>query len=277
MIDLHTHTDESDGTLSPDQLVAEAARTGLEALAITDHDTFAGFDRARAPAAAQHLELLCGIELSTKFRGQSVHLLAYFLRESPSAGFCDWVASLQDGRRRRNQELVEKLCSAGMPITMDEVARRGRKLVARPHFAAVMMEKGYAQSIDEAFDKFLDEDGSCFVPRDEPAFHDAVSRIRAGGGIPVLPHPNRIRADAPQLEQFVEEMTCAGLAGIEVYHSDHTPAQRELYASLARQFHLKISGGSDFHGAAKPRVALGTGIETNLNIPYEILNQLRAS
>lgn len=275
MIDLHTHTDESDGTFAPDQLVAEASRIGLEALAVTDHDTFTGFEGARPFAEKSGLELLCGIELSTKFRGQSVHLLAYFLRASPTPGFGDWVISLQEGRRQRNVELIEKLCSAGMPITMEDVARRGRKLVARPHFAAAMIEKGYAQSIDEAFDKYLDEAGSCYVPRDEPLFHDAVSRVRDGGGIAVLPHPNRIKASNRQLDDFLDEMACAGLGGIEVYHSDHTPAQRDLYAALARKYKLKVSGGSDFHGAAKPKVALGSGIANNLAIPYEILKQLR--
>jgi len=272
MIDLHTHTTESDGTLSPEQLVAEGRRIGLQALAITDHDTFGGYDAVSANAG---LELICGIELATRFRGRSVHLLGYFLHDAPSHEFREWVVSLQQGRTERNRELVERLCAAGMPVTLEEIARRGRTLIARPHFAAVMVEKGYVKSADEAFDKYLDESGACFVPREEAPFENAVARIRAGGGIAVLPHPNRIRGSAAELENMIAEMRAMGLDGIEVYHSDHSADQVRLYLSIAARLQLRISGGSDFHGAAKPRVALGTGINENLNIAYEILEKLR--
>lgn len=276
MIDLHTHTNESDGSFSPEQLVGEATRIGLEALAITDHDTFTGYDQARPHAARAGLELLCGIELATKYRGSSVHLLAYFLTNPPAAAFREWIVSMQTARRERNQELAAKLCAAGVPVTLDELGVRGRKLIARPHFAALMVRKGYVKSTEEAFDKYLDESAACYVPREEPSFEEAVSHIRAGGGLPVLPHPNRIRASPTKLEEFIAEMRSMGLEGIEVYHSDHSPEQTQFYAALARKYDLKISGGSDFHGTAKPRVALGTGIGENLNVPYRVLEDLRA-
>src|SRR5580700_11233205 len=135
MIDLHTHTDQSDGTLSPRELVEEAARVGLEALAITDHDTFAGYDQAEEHAARASIDLICGVELSTKYRGRSVHLLAYFLKQAPSREFRGWVAALEGSRHQRNLELVEKLCASGVDITIEDVSRHAGKIVGRPHFA----------------------------------------------------------------------------------------------------------------------------------------------
>ncbi len=275
MIDLHSHTTESDGSLTPQALIGEAARAKLEALAITDHDTFAGYDTAIPHAARAGLQLVCGIELATKYRGRSVHLLAYFLNHAPSPEFRDWIVSLQVERRKRNGELIEKLSAAGMPLTLEELAARGRKLIARPHFAALMVAKGYVRSTEEAFDKYLDEAGCCYVALEPSEFAEAVAHIQDGGGLAVLPHPNRIRASAAELETFVEEMRGMGLAGIEVYHSDHSRGQTAQYLAIARKFGLKISGGSDFHGAPKPRVALGTGIGGNLNVPYRVLEELR--
>jgi predicted metal-dependent phosphoesterase TrpH len=275
MIDLHTHTDESDGTFTPEQLVNEAARIGLEALAITDHDTFTGYDLAVPHAARRGLELVCGIELSTRYHDRSVHLLAYFLKNQPDDEFRQWVVSLQSGRQRRNEALVEKLCSQRMPVTFAELAVHGRKLIARPHFAAVMTERGYVSSREEAFEKYLDESGSCFVSREEPSFAEVVSRIRACGGLPVLPHPVRLKTTRNNLETVVSEMCESGLAGIEAYHSDHSEDEMDFYASIARRFKIAVTGGSDFHGGAKPRVSLGTGIGGRLKVHYRILDELR--
>jgi 3',5'-nucleoside bisphosphate phosphatase len=275
MIDLHTHTDQSDGTLSPRELVEEAARVGREALAITDHDTFAGYDQALEHAARASIELICGVELSTKYRGRSVHLLAYFLKQAPTQEFRDWVAALETSRHRRNLELVAKLRASGVAITIQEVSRHAGKIVGRPHFAAAMVEKGYAASVQQAFDEYLDESAACFVARDELGFEEAVAQILASGGLPVLPHPGRVTAVARVLEEEVTKMRDVGLGGIEIYHSDHSPADCAFYAALAGRLGLAATGGSDFHGAAKPQIALGSGIEGNLNIPSSILADLR--
>ena len=275
MIDLHTHTDESDGSLSPAQLVQAAVEAGLEALGITDHDTFAGYDRALQFARDAGLDLVCGIELSTKYRGRSVHLLGYFPGPGPSDEFRRWIGVLQSSRHRRNQELVDKLRSHGFQITLEEVRRRGRGLPGRPHFAAILVEKGYVSSMQQAFDEYLDESGACYVSRDEPAFEDAAGRIVEGGGLPSLPHPIRVSRDFAVLEGWVRDMRGLGLRGIEVYHSDHAPAEVDFYTSLASRLSLAISGGSDFHGTVKPRVKLGTGIDGNLNIPRAVLDDLR--
>src|SRR5580704_4571316 len=143
MIDLHSHTTESDGTYSPAQLVDEAGRTGVRTLGITDHDTFSGFDQALTPARRAGLELVCGIELSTKLHGHSVHLLGYFLNPNGLADFRKWVLDLQASRRERNVRLAARLRELGFDITIEEVERRGRGMTGRPHFAQIMLEKGY--------------------------------------------------------------------------------------------------------------------------------------
>ena len=275
MIDLHTHTNESDGTLTPHELIEEAARIGLQALAITDHDTLAGYDLAVPHARSSGLELVCGAELSVRHQGHSLHLLAYFLQGSPTDDFRQWLLALQSGRRKRNEALVRRLCSQGMPMTLDEVAAHGHKLLARPHFAAVMIEKGYVASRDEAFEKYLDESGSCFIQREEPEFEDAIGRIKSSRGTAVLPHPSRIRLNREHLQRMVAGMRASGLQGIEAYHSDHSPAETKFYKDLAGELALAATGGSDFHGGTKPGVALGAGIGGNLQLPYSILEELR--
>lgn len=275
MIDLHTHTDESDGTLSPIALRELAREIGLQALAITDHDTFAGYDRAASSAEASDLELICGIELSTSYRGQSVHLLGYFLDKPPSNQMREWILGLQSSRRLRNQKLVEKLQSAGIDISLQEVLERGRNLPGRPHFAALMLEKGYVRSIQEAFDRYLDDAAACYVSRNEPDFAEAVARIAGAGGLPCLPHPNRITRDPVLLEQHLLEMRSMGLRGIEVYHSDHSIEDCSLYLSMAERLDMAITGGSDFHGATKPDIQLGRGRNGNLNVPMNVLDRLR--
>ena len=167
MIDLHSHTDRSDGTFTPAELIAEAVRVGLNALAITDHDTFAGYDAAVPFAQAAGLELICGIELSTRYQGGSVHLLGYFPLTPPSKELRAWLAFMLEGRRDRNNRLIAKLQSLGVDITLAEVEAVGRTLTARPHFARVLVDKGYAKDIESAFDLYLDESARGFVQRQE--------------------------------------------------------------------------------------------------------------
>jgi predicted metal-dependent phosphoesterase TrpH len=176
MIDLHTHTDQSDGAISPRALVEEAERVGVQALAITDHDTFAGYEQAFEYAAHLSIDLICGVELSMKYRGQSVHLLAYFFEQEPTEQFRRWVKSLEASRNRRNDSLVEQLRDRGMQITLEEIGMGTQKIIGRPHFAAFMLKKGYVSSIQEAFDEYLDESGTCFVSREEPKFEDAIAQ-----------------------------------------------------------------------------------------------------
>jgi 3',5'-nucleoside bisphosphate phosphatase len=276
MIDLHSHTDQSDGTFSPAELVAEAVRIELEALAITDHDTFAGFDAARPLAADAGLPLICGIELSTRFGGASIHLLGYFPKDPPSEDFRAWLTFLLESRRDRNRRLIEKLQSIGVDITLEEVEHKGRSLTGRPHFARVLVEKGYAKDIQDAFEKFLDESARGYVQRQEVAIEEAIGRVRAAGGIASLAHPVRVaKNNWDRIAEYVEAMKAMGLGAIEVYHSDHTPENVAYYQSLARKFDLAMTGGSDFHGGNKPLISLGTGLRNNLCVPAGLIDGLR--
>jgi len=273
MIDLHSHTTASDGTFSPAQLVDEAGRNGVRILGITDHATFSGYDRALPLARQAGLELVCGIELSTKLRGHSVHLLGYFLDESKLAGFRSWILDLQESRRERNVRLIARLQELGLDVTLEEVQARGGEMTGRPHFAQLLLEKGYVTSLQQAFDDYLDESAKGYVTRREPQFSEAVQHIREAGGIASLAHPVRLRED---VAAALPGLQAAGLNAIEAHHSDHTSAQTEQYLRLAAQYGLLVTGGSDFHGAAKPEIRLGTGRDGNLRVPDDLLDRLRA-
>ena len=273
MIDLHSHTTESDGSCSPAQLVAEARRAGVTILGITDHDTLKGYDQALPLAAEAGLELVCGIELSTKLHGHSVHLLGYFLGQQDMGEFRTWISTQQAARRDRNRRLAARLQELGFEVTLEEAESRGRVMTGRPHFAQIMVEKGYVANLRQAFDDYLDESAKGYVFRQEPQFAEGVARIRSSGGIASLAHPIRVKGDVPAL---MPELCESGLNAIEAYHSDHTPADTQLYLDLARRHGLRVTGGSDFHGAVKPNVKLGTGYDGNLRVPDDLLAQLRA-
>jgi predicted metal-dependent phosphoesterase TrpH len=272
LIDLHSHTNESDGTLSPAQLIEEAVGAGVTTLGITDHDTFKGYDQARPHAAAAGVELVCGIELSTKLHGHSVHLLGYFLGDNDASEFRAWVSGQQAARRDRNIRLVARLQELGFDITLAEAEARGRGMTGRPHFAQIMVEKGYVSNLRQAFDDYLDESAKGYVFRLEPQFAEGVERIRKAGGIASLAHPVRVKGDVPAL---MPELSASGLNAIEAYHSDHTPQDTALYLGLAKRYGLRVTGGSDFHGAVKPGVTLGRGCNGNLQIPEDLVERLR--
>ena len=272
MIDLHSHTNESDGTCSPAELIEEAARAGVTTLGITDHDTFQGYDMALGAARDAGIELVCGIELSTKLHGHSAHLLGYFLGNGGLAEFRAWILDLQAARRDRNVRLAARLRELGFDITLEEAEARGRGMTGRPHFAQIMVEKGYVKNYRQAFDDYLDESATGYVYRREPPFAEGVERIRRAGGIASLAHPVRVKGNVPAL---MPELCGAGMNAIEAYHSDHTDADTGLYLGLARHYGLLVTGGSDYHGAVKPGVTLGSGANGNLRIPEDLLDQLR--
>lgn len=281
-IDLHSHTTASDGTVEPLQLVRMAEALGLEALGITDHDTFAGWDEASSLARSAKLELVCGIELSAKYRfkgaprATSVHVLGYFLRADPPASFREWLGRAQHFRRDRNARLARRLQSLGLDITLNEAEALGRTLTGRPHFAKLLVRKGYAADPNEAFRTYLGERGKAYVEREEPSLEAALARIHAAGGIASLAHPIRVEEHASGgLEPLVREWKDAGLGALEAWYSDHGPADIRHYRELARRNGLAVTGGTDFHGDTKPGVSLGTG-RGGMCIPREVLDRLRA-
>jgi predicted metal-dependent phosphoesterase TrpH len=280
-IDLHAHTNESDGTLTPEELVQLAREKGLRALAITDHDTFRGYEAARGPAQQAGVELVCGIELNTKMglegphQGRSVHLLAYFPNGGPSESFAGWLEHERAERRDRNDRLATKLQKQGIPITLEEVEARGRSLAGRPHFARLLVEKGYARNVEEAFGKYLGEGASCFVARQSKTAEEVIGVVRSAGGVPVIAHPIRLDLPREPERELLLAYREAGLVGLEIIHSEQGPELQAHYRQLAEELDLVPSGGSDFHGAVKPNVQLGSGIEGNVRVPYSFLEGLR--
>lgn len=260
-----------------------ALDAGLDALAISDHDTFTGYDRVATLARSHGLDLVCGIELSTRMAvgnssSKNVHLLGYFLREPASFGFREWLREIQEARRLRNQQLVDRLRERGVDIRLGEVEALGRSLTGRPHFARLLVRKGYAEDTDQAFRKYLAESAPTFVERDSPHLAFAIQQIIAGGGVPVVAHPIRLGVrEFDREESLIAEMRDMGLVGIEAYHSDHAAHDVSRYLALAQKYGLAVSGGSDFHGSAKPNISLGTGYNQNLNIPRQVLDRLRQS
>lgn len=281
-IDLHAHTNESDGTLSPADLVALAKTSDLAALAITDHDTFAGYEKAVSHAEAAGLDLVRGIELNTRLflsdraSHRAVHLLAYFVHGVPGREFSDWLDEERGERRLRNRLLAEALRSRGMDITLEEVEERGRTLTGRPHFARVLVEKRYAANFDDAFRRYLGEDAPTYVPRKSKTTDEVIEIVRRADGLPVIAHPVRLGLPRDVERELIQRFKRAGLVGLEIYHSEHTPELQAYYRQLAEELELLPTGGSDFHGAIKPGTRLGTGADGNVRVPVQFLEDMRA-
>src|SRR5215472_12846082 len=223
MIDLHTPTDRSDGPLTPGALVDRAMEVGLSAMAITDHDTFAGYELAADPARARGLDLICGIELSTRPEGSpggkrspSIHLLGYFPVDPPDVQFRQWIQGMLESRHQRNLGLIQKLRSLGVDISLEEVQALGRHLTARPHFAQVLLRKGYVTSLQEAFDVYLADEAKAAVAREEPPLKEAIRQIRQAGGVASLAHPVRVPGcrDREVLSALLNNLVASGLDAI---------------------------------------------------------------
>lgn len=272
MVDLHAHTDCSDGTLSPAELVRLAARKGLRALAITDHDTVEGCPLAE-PAAVEHgVELIFGVELSAKHCGRAIHVLGYFLWGAPRAEFHKHLAEAQQARNDRNRALADRLQELGFHIELEEVEALGRSQTARPHFAEILVRKGYSRSHGAAFADFLDEGRPAFVPRRDPSAETAVGWIHESGGIASWAHPWRdLERLGQSAEQAFGKARDFGLDAVECYHPSTDPEQSAQLRRATESLGLAISGGSDFHQPCEDRATLG-----DLQIPDEILENLKA-
>lgn len=278
-IDLHAHTTASDGSFSPRDLVTLAKQRDLDALAITDHDTFDGFEDAAPLANEIGIELVRGIELNTKLdvagKRRSAHLLGYWPLEHPSVQFRQRLEDERAERRNRNERLARALAMRGIDIKLEDVERIGRSLAGRVHFARLLVEKGYARNHEDAFKRYLGEDAPSYVERDSQATEAAIHSIRTGGGVPVLAHPVRLSLDRETELKALRKLAVAGLVGLEIYHSEHPPELQAHYRQLAEDFGLLPTGGSDFHGTPKPDIELGTGMKGNVRVPREFLDRMR--
>ncbi|TDF98322.1 PHP domain-containing protein [Paenibacillus piri] len=246
--DLHMHTTASDGTQPPADNVKLAAEAGLAAIAITDHDTVAGIAEALEAGKRLGLTVVPGVEISTVAEGQDIHVLGYWI-DPCDPHLLERLARLRGVRDQRNRMIIERLNELGLSLTMEDVtaslqgSKKADETVGRPHIAGALMKKGYIASTAEAFERYLGKGAAAYVnpPRIEP--FTAVEWIREAGGVPVLAHPGLYGQD-----ELIGQLAERGLAGLEVYHSDHTPEQEEHYRRIAERFGLIATGGSDFHG-----------------------------
>ncbi|WP_114560268.1 PHP domain-containing protein [Desertihabitans aurantiacus] len=252
IIDLHTHSSVSDGTDSPAGLVTKAARQGLDVLALTDHDTFAGLDEAGRTAAEVGIELLRGIEMSTQRNGHSVHLLGYGAREDDPALGAE-LTRVRAGRDDRLGPLLDRLAELGMPLTEAEVlVHVGQSpSIGRPHVADAMVAAGYVADRAEAFDRFLADGGPAHVPRYATPLGRAIALLRGAGAVTVIAHPWGRDRERQLPAEVLVELVDQGLDGIEVDHFDHRPDQRERLRALADRAGLLVTGSSDHHGLGK--------------------------
>jgi len=273
-VDLHTHSTASDGSESPSALVDLAVGLGLRVLALTDHDTLEGIEEARDSADRSGIELIAGTEISLDYLG-GMHLVVLWLEPGPGP-LQDRLGGLQNGRVGRNAAIVEALTDLGMPVTLEEgIEQSGGGSVGRPHIAAVMMRKGYVESVAEAFDLWLGTGRPAYAARPRLSPEEAIGLARDSGGVPVLAHPHTLGINrSAEMADMLVRLRSAGLVGLEALYAAYHRHEREGYADLARRFGLVASGGSDYHGSYKPGLALGTGYG-DLVVPDHVVDQLR--
>lgn len=287
MIDLHVHSNKSDGSFTPAELVELAVQKKLSAFALTDHDTIDGLQEALeaarvynetgATASGPHqpLEVIPGIEFSTEYLGKDVHIVGLFIRfDSPL--FQNRIREFVDSRIHRNRKMCQRLREAGIDITYEQLLEEFPGcVITRSHYARFLYEHGYIRTLKEAFDRYIGDNCYCFVPREKITPGQAVRLIREAGGLSILAHPILYRLSDSALSTLVRELKEEGLDGIEAIYSTYSPGEEQAIRSLATRFDLLISGGSDFHGAVKPGLELGTGYG-KLAVDEEILEKMKA-
>ena len=278
MIDLHIHSTHSDGSDTPARLVELGRRAGLRAMALTDHDTMAGTEDFLVACRAHGMTGISGIEISVDVDGGpgSLHILGYGMDPHHPAIHKNlgWVL---DGRAWRNERIVEKLNELGLELNLDEVrAYAGEDVVARPHIARALIGRGYVATVAEAFDKYLAKGRPAYIDRYRLNPEEGISMIRETGGIAVIAHPFTWENDDARLEAGLRTLQSFGLSGIEAIYSEYTPEQTVTLLRLAKRLGLLVTGGSDYHGLAKPDIALGRGFGA-LSVPDTCLPPLLAA
>lgn len=274
-IDLHVHTNISDGSESPEDTVRYAARHGLAAIAITDHDTANGVLRAKRAGEKYGVEVVAGLELGCGYLGKEVHMLAYDIDPESEhiAPVLEWIVNDRD---ERNKKMAELMAADGIIIDLDELKKRHRgSIIGRPHFALCLVEQGLADSVQDAFRRYLDPGQKYYIRRHFLTIEEAAAMIRRADGRAVLAHPRQYRLNDEQLVQLFERCKNAGVSGVECYYSGYSPEESAKYRALAERYGMCATAGSDWHGSHKPHIELGSGINGELNGPYELLEKLR--
>lgn len=267
MIDLHMHTTCSDGQFSPAETMELAYQAGITAVAVTDHDAVSGIEPAQTAALAHGMTFFPGIEISVQGKTE-VHMLGYGV-DAKNQELHDFCQEQANQRKARNFRLFAYLERCGVPVTLEEVQQCNQgRASGRPHFARTLVQKGFAESVQDAFERYLaTPEFYATVERPKPSVEEGIRVLRCAGGVAVLAHPHRLQFSPEQLEAFVKKLKGMGLQGIEAYYSRHTKAQTKEYLALAQKYELLVTAGSDFHGpGVKPEIAMGTGVQGSLCI-----------
>lgn len=274
-VDLHTHTTASDGSDTPSELARKAAERGLAALAITDHDTVSGLDEAVEAGQQLGLEVIRGCELSVSSRYGEVHILGLWLPRD-CAELETELSALRVKRDERNSRILERLQRVGVPLTQEDVLAESRgETVGRPHIARALLRHGHVSTMQEAFYRFLAKGGAAYEPKDVLSPREGVSLLAGLGATVSVAHPMLIRCPREWLNSTVAELVPLGLSAIEAYHSEHSAGDERYCAELAKRYGLAVTGGSDYHGSAKPYITLGRG-RGGLRVTEAVLERLKA-
>lgn len=263
--DLHLHTNFSDGTYTPEELVSQAGKHGLAAIALTDHDTVEGCQRAAAACKALEIEFIPGAELTAEQNDNEIHILGYFL-DTQNAQLLSEIAKFQAVRQNRIHEMVARLNALKVPLKAEDVfAMANCRSPGRPHVARALVKAGLCSSLDEAFERFLKKHRPAWVPKAKISARYAIDLIHQSGGLAVMAHPGLNRSD-----EVIPDLVAAGMDGIECFHTKHSTAISEHYLEIADKFNLLVTGGSDCHGMSKGKPLIGT-----VKLPYQHVEKLK--
>lgn len=275
LIDLHIHSTASDGTLSPTEIALYAKKKGLNAIALTDHDTVAGIAECVKTGLQIGLIVVPGIELSADYYGTEFHILGYYI-DSDCAALNEALKGIVENRTQRNLKILEKLNALGLSLTLEELRGtcEAHTILTRAHFASALLNKGYVSTKQEAFSKYLGKDKPAYVPRTYLTVKDCIQLIHEAGGLAVLAHPMLYGYSPSEITQILKVLAKDGLDGVECLYSTHTKYEVTHLLQVCLNERLFPTGGSDFHGENKPCLDIGTGHGT-LEIPFEILEAMR--
>jgi predicted metal-dependent phosphoesterase TrpH len=279
LIDLHTHSVNSDGTYTPKQIAKEAHEKGLKAVALTDHDCVFGLDEFEKAGQEYGVETISGIEFASYYESSiskktEIHIVGLLIDKNNKV-IIDKTKTILEQRIERNKKMTKRLTELGFPMTYEELCDlAGHNHCSRTHYAMLMVKKGYVKDKNEAFKKYFAYNMPAYVPRILPTPAECIEMIKNAGGIPVLAHPTLYRMNDEQIESMAKDLRQKGMEGIEVMYSTYNTRQQYMINNIAEKYGYLKSGGSDFHGLNKAGISLGTG-KGNLAVPYEFLTELK--
>ncbi|MBR4950670.1 MAG: PHP domain-containing protein [Clostridia bacterium] len=272
-IDLHTHSNCSDGSMTPTELVAHAASRGLKAIALSDHDTVAGIDEAIKAGEEYGVEIVPAIEFSVQSDTET-HILGFFIDHKHPKLF-EALENINKTRWERTVNTCNNLRNLGFDVTIEEALELAPSgLIGRAHFAKILANKGYTSSVKEGFDKYLANGKPAYDGTQYLTAADAVKLIREIGGLSFVAHPHLIRLDDAKLREFLTELKNEGLCGIEGYYNEYSEEMQVYFQSVAKELGLEICGGTDYHAKMKPHIEIGIG-QGNMEIPYAVLERIK--